>query len=339
MDLEHTNKMMDDHKKDWEKYGVSIMLDGWTNKKQKTLINFLVNCPRGTMVVDSVDVSSFSKNCDKMFEMLDNFVQRIGLENVVQVVTDSSSPIVMAGRLLEAKYQYLYRTPCAAHCMDLMLEDIGKLNNNMRDGNLYIYTCPGVLNMTRQFTGQRELLPPAKTKFTTAFLILASIHKQKENLRKMFTNEWTKGKWEKEALGKKVASIVLMPSFWTSIIRCLKVIIPLVRVLRLVDGEMKPSRGYIYGAMDRAKEVIMKAFFGNEEKYKEVFTIIDRRWEVKLHRPLHAAAHFLNPEFYYYNKSVDVDFEVQDGLLKCIQRLVASTDVQDKTSDELAIYK
>ncbi|GAV72391.1 LOW QUALITY PROTEIN: hypothetical protein CFOL_v3_15879, partial [Cephalotus follicularis] len=203
----------------------------------------------------------------------------------------------------------------------------------------YIYTCPGVLNMMRQFTGQRKLLPPAKTKFATAFLILPSIHKHTENSRKMFTsNEWTKGKWEKEALGKKVASIVLMPSFWL-IMHCLKVIIPLVCVLRLVDGEMKPSRGYIYGAMDRAKEVIMKSFLGNEEKYKEVFTIIDRRWEVKLYRPLHAAAHFLNLEFYYYNKSVDVDFGVQDGLLKCIQRFVPSTDVQDKTSDELAIYK
>ena len=35
--------------------------------------------------------------------------------------------------------------------------------------------------------------------------------------------------------------------------------------------------GYIYEAMTRDKETIVKSFFGNEEKYKEIFEIIDRR--------------------------------------------------------------
>lgn len=30
------------------------------------------------------------------------------------------------GKLLEAKRPNLYWTPCAVHCLDLMLEDIGK---------------------------------------------------------------------------------------------------------------------------------------------------------------------------------------------------------------------
>ena len=37
------------------------------------------------------------------------------------------------------------------------------------------------------------------------------------------------------------------------------------------------------------------SFLGNEEKYKEIFEIIDRRWEIQLHQPLHAAGYFLNP--------------------------------------------
>ena len=36
------------------------------------------------------------KDGKKMFELLDNFVDRIGEANVVQVVTDSASPNVMA---------------------------------------------------------------------------------------------------------------------------------------------------------------------------------------------------------------------------------------------------
>ena len=45
--------------------------------------------------------------------------------------------------------------------------------------------------------------------------------------------------------------------------------------------------GYIYEAMTRAKETIVKIFLGNEEEYKEIFEIIDRRWEIQFHQPLH----------------------------------------------------
>ena len=40
----------------------------------------------------------------------------------------------------------------------------------------------------REFTGKRELFRPAVTRFTTAFITLQSIHKQKTNLR-MFISE------------------------------------------------------------------------------------------------------------------------------------------------------
>ncbi|XP_028103566.1 uncharacterized protein LOC114302700 [Camellia sinensis] len=96
-----------------------------------------------------------------------------------------------------------------------------------------------------------------------------------------------------------MAQTLLMPSFWNTVVFALKVSGPLVRVLRLVDTEKKPPMGYIYEVMDRAKECIAISFDHKEEKYNEIFEIIDKRWDVQLHRPLHAAAHFLNPEFFY----------------------------------------
>ena len=57
---------------------------------------------------------------------------------------------------------------------------------------------------------------------------------------------------------------------------CLKVSSPLVRVLRLVDGEKKTPMGYIYEAMNRVKDTIVRSFNGNEEKYKGIFNKIGR---------------------------------------------------------------
>ncbi|RVW25217.1 hypothetical protein CK203_105966 [Vitis vinifera] len=251
--------------------GCSIMSDGWTDRKERTLVNFLVNCSKGIMFMQSIDASSMIKTGEKMFELLDKWVEQVDEENVIQVITDNHSSYVMAGRLLELKRPHLYWTPCAAHCLDLMLEDIGKLPNIKRtleraiSLNGYIYNRSGLLNMMRWFTEQRELLRPAKTRFATTFITLSRLHEQKNNLRKMFTSsDWSDSKWAKEQKGKTIANIVLMPSFWNIIVFCLK-------------------------AMNRAKDTIVRSFNGNEEKYKEIFNIIDKRWEIQLHRPLHAA--------------------------------------------------
>jgi len=79
----------------------------------------------------------------------------------------------------------------------------------------------------------------------------------------MFTsNEWNKNKLSKKAMGKKATQIVLMSSFWNHVVFTLKVIAPLIHVLRLVDGS------YIYKAMEKIKETITKSFINNESLIK-----------------------------------------------------------------------
>ena len=105
-----------------------------------------------------------------------------------------------------------------------------------------------------------------------------------------------------------------MPSFWNTIVFCLKVSGPLVRVLRLGDGEKKTPMGYIYEAMNRAKDTIVRRFNGNEEKYKEILNIIDKRWEIRLHRLLYAIEYFLNPKFFYDKPEIEHDAEIMSDL-------------------------
>ena len=92
------------------------------------------------------------------------------------------------GRLLEKKRPHLYWIPCAAHCLDLILEDIGKPPHIKKTIERaisisgYIYNRMGLLNMMRRFTEQRELLRPAKIWFATAFITLSHINEQKKQL-------------------------------------------------------------------------------------------------------------------------------------------------------------
>ena len=71
------------------------MSDGWTDRKGKTLVNFLVNYSKGTMFMESINASSMIKTREKMFELLDKWVDQVGEENIVQVITNSHSSYKM----------------------------------------------------------------------------------------------------------------------------------------------------------------------------------------------------------------------------------------------------
>ncbi|RVW22676.1 hypothetical protein CK203_112270 [Vitis vinifera] len=50
----------------------------------------------GTMFMQSIDASSMIKTGEKMFELLDKWVEQVSEENVIQVITDNHSSYVMA---------------------------------------------------------------------------------------------------------------------------------------------------------------------------------------------------------------------------------------------------
>lgn len=106
------------------------MSDGWSDIRNRSLINFSVNNQYGTVFLNTFDASDCIKNAHKLFELLDAVIEEIGEELVVQVVTDNVSGYKAASALLMEKRKGLYWTPCAAHCIDLMLKKIGDLPQN-----------------------------------------------------------------------------------------------------------------------------------------------------------------------------------------------------------------
>ena len=110
-----TEVFVNDVRKTWIQIGVSILSDGWKDMRGRSLINFLVNNPYGTIFLRSIDASDVVKNADMLFKLLDNIVEEVREEIVVQVVTDNASAYKAAGKKLMEKRTKLFWTPCAAH--------------------------------------------------------------------------------------------------------------------------------------------------------------------------------------------------------------------------------
>ena len=194
--------------------------------------------------------------------------------------------------------------------------------------------------MRQDFTNGRELCYPTITRFATNFLSLQSMLRFRKELRQMFTcDKWLSCPHAKTAVGKEISKIVLEDySFWSQCKNIVKVSEPLVRVLRLVDGDEKLAMEYLFEAMDKAKEEIKRRLKNRVSLYGHYIRVIDPRWDKQLHSLLHAAGCFLNLAI-YFRPSFKRQNEVQRGLLSTLMRLIPNLDIQDKASSRLDEYK
>jgi len=78
--------------------------------KRRTIINFLVNNPKGTVFLKSMDTSTISKIAEIVFKMMDNNVKEVGEDNIVQVVTNDAANYKVVGQMLMAKRKRLFWT-------------------------------------------------------------------------------------------------------------------------------------------------------------------------------------------------------------------------------------
>jgi Protein of unknown function (DUF 659) len=151
MEVNDMHATLEKYKIEWAKTGCTLM----SEKIDLSLISWSI-VPMGTIFLKLVDSSGDFKDVEKLFSMLDEIIEEIGEENVVQVVADSASTYVSAGELLMAKRKKIFWNPCAAHVMDLMLENISKLSifkdviGKAKRMCKFIYNHFWVLNLFRQ---------------------------------------------------------------------------------------------------------------------------------------------------------------------------------------------
>ncbi|KAK2992386.1 hypothetical protein RJ640_018305 [Escallonia rubra] len=213
--VDEVTTYLDNFRPIWELYGCSVMSDGWSNRRQEPVINFLIYCPKGTMFLKLVDASSLTKDVDTFYTIFNEVVQLIGPNYIVQFITDNEAAYKAAGKRLQRDYGFFW-SPYATHCIDLTLENFADVRH---------------------------------------FPTLA-----------------------KSVVGKEVAKLVLEDrDFLLQCQHVVKLSEPLVRVLRLTDGDEKPSMGYLYEAIDKANETIKSNLKNRLSLYMPVLRVIDAR--------------------------------------------------------------
>ena len=68
----------------------------------------------------AIDISGETKNADFIAKELPKCIEKLGKENIVQVITDSAANCVAARNILSVQYKDIVFLPCAVHCLDLL---------------------------------------------------------------------------------------------------------------------------------------------------------------------------------------------------------------------------
>nr|XP_025653463.1 uncharacterized protein LOC112749428 [Arachis hypogaea] len=308
--------VVDSYRSAWKETGCTLMADGWTDQRQRTLINFLVYCSKGLCFVKSVDASSMVKNASSLCDLFSEVIEWIGPDNVVHVVIDNAANYVAAGRLINKKFENIHWSPCAAHCLNLILKDISSmphissLATRASKITMFVYNHTVFLSWLRQKEDWREIVRPGATRFATVFLTLMSIFERKSELQQLVVDtHFTGHKLGRSANGRAVSAIILDNKFWDDCFTVCQIVSPLIKLLRLVDADDKPSLGIVYEGMLRLENGIKEMFKHRKSAYQPYTEIINSRCDKHLKKNLHAAAYFLNPDCFFsenYRESPDV---------------------------------
>ena len=218
------------------------------------------------------------------------------------------------------------------------MDHIAKFARRASKVTIFVYNHVALLSWLRTREGWTEILRPGASRFATTFIALKSLHDHKYDLQALVTSKFfADSRYSKDKKSTVVVSIILDQKFWNDCFIVVKLMAPLVCLLRIVDYDERPSMGYVYEGMYRTLLGIKKLFNYNKRLYKLYTNIIKQRWDGQLCESIHSAAYWLNPCFQYDQENFCDKPKVIGGVMDIIDQKVIKG--KNKVMNELKLYR
>lgn len=347
--LERVKSKMDvglkDTEKEWVRTGCTIIADTWTDNKSRAIVNFLVSSPSRTFFHKSVDASSYFKNIKSLADLFDSVIQEIGPENVVQIIVDGALSYSGVANHILQNYGTVFISPCASHCVNLILDDFCKIDwvnrciVQAQTVTRFIYNSTTLLEFMKNFTAGQDVIRTGITKSVSNFLSLQALFKQRSKLKLMVNSAEYSVTSACVSKQQSISSAAILDDneFWKAVEECIAVSEPFLRILREVaDG--KPAVGIIYELMTKAKESIRTYYIMDESKCKTFLDIVDKKWHNQLHTSLHSAAAFLNPCI-QYNPEVKFLAAIKEDFFNVLEKLLPTPESRHNITNQILLFQ
>ena len=163
----------------------------------------------------SIDASNIVKDATNLFLLFDEVIKWVGPLNVVHIVTDNATNYVATRRLISHKHKHINWSPCAAHCLNLIFMDIGKMDHVVElvrrasKVTIFVYNQVALLSWLKKRDRWWEILQLGVTRFATTFIPLKSLHDHKHDLQALVTSKFfVDSKYSKDNKSNVAISII-----------------------------------------------------------------------------------------------------------------------------------
>ena len=195
------------------------------------------------MFLKSFDTSGNIKDTEYVANLFHESVEQVGVENVVQIITDNASNFKAVRLSIKAKYPHIFQTPCVVHTLNLALKAICKLAQNYShyDQCKWISTLMSdiqnirnfVMNHTKALTifkkySKLNLLKVGETRFASHVIMAERFLKVKSELEIMVLDLDQKSfqKTHLESKADSTKEYVIFDNWWDKLEYFLNFIAP-----------------------------------------------------------------------------------------------------------------
>lgn len=231
---------------------------------------------------------------------------------------------------LEAKYPSLFVLLCAAHSLDLLLEDFYKKNqwaknavDALREVVKFIRNHHRPLALFRN-KSHLELLKPGDTRFGSNFVMLERLLQVHDILDELMgSREWKawvkrQKKRAKKEQAAEIKATIRNVVVWKDAKALVKASKPFVIAMKLAGGDV-PSMGKIYKRMSDAIDKLKKLENSDlsQDRRDAMVQQAEDRW-VYMDHDLHRVGYALDPEHQLHDWNSDPD--ITDSLERVFDR-------------------
>jgi hypothetical protein len=147
----------------------------------------LLVSPKGEMFLKVVDTGGETKDVAYIAGQMIDCIREVSADSIIQVVINSAIVYKVDGMLVEQKFSWITWTPCTPHCLDLLLEDVGKLPwavEVVAEAKAVVQFITNHHRSQALFRGKSalDLLKPRDTRFATNFIMLDRMLEVREAL-------------------------------------------------------------------------------------------------------------------------------------------------------------
>ncbi|XP_034255548.1 uncharacterized protein LOC117653772 [Thrips palmi] len=233
---------------------LGIACDGYKNNNGDGLLNFVVLTPE-SVFYKTLELKDKREDSEFVAGELDKLIIELDPQKVVIIITDNVAYNVVAWEIIKAKYPHIETVGCSAHCLNLLMNDIGKLRSLVKLETMAKVLCKGIRGSRRALAffkqEQKRLYQrphsiklPSATRFWGIVIMFESILENKSALQSTVleatTDPHPKDPEEKKKfyLRRKVKNIALDDEyFFTRLAEWINALKPIAHAIEASESD------------------------------------------------------------------------------------------------------